>query len=228
MSVLAFVAAERRELNGILNRASRQETLRWPVEFAKEFFLNGQAAVAVANGPGPKLAGCALDAIRERREIRGIVSVGYCGALRPELGASDIAVATRVNNRDARAPKVSRRFAAGLVVSADRVVTSAEEKSGLARTGAIAVEMEAEALAERAESWGVPFYCVRVVTDTATETFPLDFNALRDADGRFNRSRIVLAAMRHPGMLVPQLLKLDRRCRDASIFLGDFIADCRF
>jgi hypothetical protein len=228
MSVLAFVAAERRELEGILSRASSQGTLRWPVEFAREFVLNGQAAIAVANGPGPKLAGFALDAIRERREIRGVVSVGYCGALKPGLDASDIAVATRVNNRGARAPEVSRAFAAGPVVSADRVVTSAEEKSGLARTGAIAVEMEAEALAERAESWGVPFYCVRVVTDTAGETLPLDFNALRDADGRFRRSRVVLAAMRHPGVLVPQLLKLDRRCREASVLLGDFIADCRF
>ncbi|MGA2182058.1 MAG: hypothetical protein ABSH47_03450 [Bryobacteraceae bacterium] len=228
MSVLAFVAAERRELDGILSRAAGLASLRWPVEFAREFVLNGQAAIAVANGPGPKLAGCALDAIRERREIRGVVSVGYCGALMPGLDANDITVATRVNNRSARTPEVSRRFAAGLVLSADRVVTSVEEKSGLARTGAIAVEMEAEALAERAESWGVPFYCVRIVTDTAAEVLPLDFNALRDADGRFRRSRILLAALRRPGVLVPRLMRLDRRCRDASVVLGDFIADCRF
>jgi adenosylhomocysteine nucleosidase len=228
MSVLAFVAAERRELEGILNRATRIESLRWPVEFAREFVLNGQAAIAVANGPGPKLAGYALDAIRERREIRGVVSVGYCGALKPGLDANEIAVATKVNSRDARAPEVSRAFTAGPVLSADRVVTSVEEKSGLARTGAIAVEMEAEALAERAESWGVPFYCVRIVTDTASEALPLDFNTLRDADGRFSRSRVLLAALRRPGVLVPQLMRLDRRCRDASAVLGEFIADCRF
>jgi adenosylhomocysteine nucleosidase len=228
MSVLAFVAAERRELEGILNRATRIESLRWPVEFAREFVVNGQAAIAVANGPGPKLAGFALDAIRERREIRGVVSVGYCGALKPGLDANEIAVATKVNSRDARTPEVSRAFTAGPVFSADRVVTSVEEKSGLARTGAIAVEMEAEALAERAESWGVPFYCVRIVTDTASEAFPLDFNKLRDADGRFSRSRVLLAALRRPGVLVPQLMRLDRRCRDASVVLGEFIADCRF
>ncbi len=228
MSVLAFVAAERRELDGILGRAAGLTPLRWPVEFAREFVLNGQASIAVANGPGPKLAGCALDAIRERREIRGVVSVGYCGALKPGLDANGIAVATRVNNHGARAPEVSRAFTAGPVLSADRVVTSVEEKSGLARTGAIAVEMEAEALAERAESWGVPFYCVRIVTDTAAEAFPLDFNAWRDADGRFRRSRILLAALRRPGVLVPQLMRLDRRCRDASAVLGDFIANCRF
>lgn len=226
--MLAFVAAERRELDGILGRASNVSAMRWPVEFAAEFVLSGHAAVAAANGPGPKLAGCALDAIRERREIRGIVSVGYCGALKPGLGANDIAVATRVNHRGATAPEVAREFAAGPVLSADHVVTSVEEKSGLARTGAIAVEMEAEALAERAESWGVPFYCVRIVTDAADEALPLDFNALRDGDGRFRRSRILLAALRRPGVLVPQLMRLERRCRDASAVLGDFIADCRF
>jgi hypothetical protein len=228
MSVLAFVAAERRELDGILSRAASLAPLRWPVEFAREFVLNGQSAIAVANGPGPKLAGCALDAIRERREIRGVVSVGYCGALKPGLDANGIAVATRVNNRCARTPEVSRAFTAGPVLSADHVVTSVAEKSGLARTGAIAVEMEAEALAERAESWGVPFYCVRVVTDTAAEALPLDFNALRDAGGRFRRWCILLAALRRPAVLAPRLVRLDRRCRDASAALGDFIADCRF
>ena len=228
MKVLAFIAAEKRELDGILSRATALETLRWPVAFARGFRLNGQGAVAVANGPGPKLAGCALDVIRERRKIRGVVSVGYCGALKPGLDAKEIAVATRVNGRNALTPAVSRAFTAGPVLSADRVVTSVEEKARLARTGAIAVEMEAGALAERAEAWGVPFYCVRIVTDTASEAFSLDFNLLRDADGRFRRSRILLAALRKPGVLLPQLMRLNRRCRDASAMLGDFIADCRF
>jgi len=88
--------------------------------------------------------------------------------------------------------------------------------------------MEAAALAERAESWGVPFYCVRIVTDTASEALPVDFNAYRDADGRFSRSRILLAALRRPGVLVPRLMQFNRRCRDASAVLGDFVASCRF
>ena len=115
MNELAIVAAERRELEGILSRASRVEVFRWPVEFARGFVLNGQAAIAVANGPGPRLAGSALDAIRERREIRGVVSVGYCGGLKPGLGAGEIAVATRVNGHSARVPEVSRVFTAGPV-----------------------------------------------------------------------------------------------------------------
>ncbi len=227
-AVLAFVAAESRELDGILQVWPAVRTLRWPVQFAREFVFRDQLAVAVANGPGFPLAGAALDAVRERRNIRGVVSVGYCGALRGSLQRNDIVIATHINHRIVRAPMVQRPFVPGPVASDDHVVVSANEKSRLASSGAIAAEMEADALCRRAEEWGVPFYCVRVVTDTADEDFPLDFNRLRDADGRFSRSRILLAALRRPGSLVPALLTFDRRCRSASAALGEFIADCRF
>lgn len=226
--MLAFVAAESRELDGILRARSALQTLRWPVQFAKEFVFRDQPAIAVANGPGFPLAGAALDAVRERRNIRGVVSVGYCGALRENLQRNDIVIATHINHRTARTPMVQRPFVRGPVASDDHVVTSAGEKFRLAASGAVAAEMEADALCRRAEEWGVPFYCVRVVTDTADEELPLDFNRLRDADGRFSRSRILLAALRRPGSLVPVLLRFDRRCRSASAALGEFIADCRF
>jgi len=88
--------------------------------------------------------------------------------------------------------------------------------------------MEAAAVAERARQWNIPFYCIRVVTDTAWESFPLDFNRMRDASGRFSRSKIIAAACRKPVAVFPELMKLDRRCKDAAEALGDFIAGCRF
>jgi nucleoside phosphorylase len=226
--VLAFVAAESRELVGILQCAAACNVLRWPVQFAREFVFNGQPAVGVANGPGFPLAGAALDTVRERRNIRGVVSVGYCGALRRGLERNDIVIATEINSQTVQTPFSERPFIPGAVLSDDHVVVSSGEKSRLALSGAIAAEMEAEALRQRAEAWGVPFYCIRVVTDTADEELPLDFNRLRDADGRFSRSRILLAALRRPGVLAPKLLRFDRRCRSASAALGEFIADCRF
>jgi len=42
------------------------------------------------------------------------------------------------------------------------------EKADLRLTGADAVEMEAAAVAAKATEWNIPFYCVRVVTDTLT------------------------------------------------------------
>lgn len=228
VGVLAFIAAESRELSGLLAHATELRRLELGVAFGRGFRLHGRAAVAVANGPGPDLAGRALDVVRGRYELDAVISIGYCGALDAALGPNDVVVGAAVNGVAARCPGAARRHASGAVLSADRVVVSAEEKQKLQGTGAIAVEMEAAALATRAQEWGVPFYCVRVVTDTAAESLPLDFNTCRASDGRFSRSRIVLAALRRPGLVFPELMKFERRCRTASEALGDFVADCRF
>ena len=58
--------------------------------------------------------------------------------------------------------------------------------------------MEAGAVAERAEHFNIPFYAIRVVTDAADENLPMDFNQVRDAEGRFDRLRILAAASRQP------------------------------
>jgi hypothetical protein len=86
--------------------------------------------------------------------------------------------------------------------------------------------MESAAVAAKAREWGVPFRCIKVVSDIAQEDMPLDFNRYRDSAGRFSRSRIALAAMRHPFTAIPKLLRLDRNCRHAAEKLGEFFADC--
>src|SRR5579884_3878588 len=179
LGVLAFVAAESREVTGLLARAARVRRVDLGVDFGREFELNARPAVVVANGPGPELAGAALDAVRGRYELDAVVSMGYCGALDEGLAANDIVVGTAVNDARAICPTTDRVHASGVVFSSDRVLVSAEEKRELQQTGAIAVEMEAAALAGRAQRWGIPFYCVRVVTDTALESLPIDFNACR-------------------------------------------------
>jgi hypothetical protein len=65
------------------------------------------------------------------------------------------------------------------------------------------------------------------VSDVAGEDLPLDFNRYRDADGRFNRARIALAAMGRPFSVLPGLLRLDRNCRRAAERLGEFLANCQ-
>ena len=73
------------------------------------------------------------------------------------------------------------------------------KKPNSAQTGADAVEMEAAGVAAtRRSEWSIPFYCVRVVTDTADETFRWISIRLRDPDGRFSRSKILAAALRSP------------------------------
>jgi adenosylhomocysteine nucleosidase len=224
--LLVFVAAERRELEGLLRHVEGAAKPDWPVDFARIGRLNGREVALVANGPGPKLAGDAVDAVGKREAL---ISIGFCGGLVPALGVCDIVAATEVlGSGPARLPVTSRAFKSGPLLSIDRVISSSAEKTDLGKSGASAVEMEAAAVAARAHRWNIPFYAVRVVTDTCAETFPLDFNHMRHAEGRFSRGRILRAALRRPFAVIPQLIQLNQTTKRASRALGDFLADSRF
>ncbi len=226
--MLLFVAAERRELQGLLRHVKGARKVDWPLDFARVGGLNGERVALVANGPGPGLAGRAVDIVRGRESVDGLVSVGFCGALERSLAACDIFVATEVIGAGpSSAPQTKRAFKRGRLLSLDRVIGSSSEKAELA-VRADAVEMEAAAVAERAARWNIPFYAVRVITDTAQEDLPLDFNPTRSAAGHFSRTKILVAALRKPVAVLPELMKLNQRTKRAALALGDFLADARY
>lgn len=231
-----MVAAERRELSGILRLLGKRAKVHLPIDFAEEGEREGRKFLLVANGAGPNLAGRAADLASSFTSFDAMVSTGFCGALDPGLRAGEIVVADCVQAGERCFPAavpscisaISTNFRRGAVVSQDRIAQTIEEKRQLRSSGAAAVEMEAAAVAERAGRAGVPFFCVRAVSDTAQEGFDLDFNAMRDAQGRFRVSRILLAALARPFRLIPQLVRLQRQSALAARNLGDFFADCRF
>ena len=228
--LVVFVAAEKREFAGLIAHADRPTKIHWPLEFVRTAIWNGEPALLVANGPGPQLAGRGVDIVAARQPVAALISVGFCGALDTRFRRGDIFVATEVLGiGPALFPDgASKAYHTGILISADRVAITPAEKAELRRTGASAVDMEAAAVAARAKQQGIPFYSIRVVTDTANEALPLDFNCMRDADGRFSRGRILAAACRRPAILFPELLRLNNTCKSAAKALGDFIADCRF
>ena len=208
MQTWLVVAAEAREFAGILKRAGAGKKLDWPgAAFAREIAWRGNRWLLVANGPGARLV---TQAIGSRREVDGIMSIGFCGALDPALRVGDI-------------------VSGGRILTTDRVaVTAAEKRSLREQTGAVAVEMEAAAVEAKAREWGVAFRSVKVVSDAAADDLPLDFNQYRDREGRFSRGRIALAALARPLRAIPGLLRLDRDCRVAAEKLGEFLANGKF
>jgi len=213
-----MVAAEAREFEGILKRASNVRPLPWPgAEFSREIVSKNRRWLLVANGPGPKLVD---NALQSKPNVDRVVSIGFCGALDPALRIGDIVVSGEVPE------ELGASFVQGDVLSVDRVAITAVEKGELrASTQAAVVEMESAAVARKAREWKMPFGCVRAVSDVADENLPLDFNRYRDADGRFSRMRIALAAMGHPFTVLPGLIRLDRNCRLAAERLGEFLAN---
>jgi adenosylhomocysteine nucleosidase len=186
----------------------------------------GITFVKVANGPGPRLAGAGMDAVQA--PVDAVVSSGLCGAVDPRLRLGDIFVATEVNGEPVGIPRCRRPYQLGRMGSSDRVAGTAAERRRLAATGVHAVDMESAEVLWRARKLGVPFFCIRAVSDEAHEDWNVDLNAARGEDGRFGIAHILAQAARRPVTVVPELLRLRRNAALAARRLGEFLADCDF
>jgi nucleoside phosphorylase len=220
-----IVAAERLELRGILRLCSSARREPVPAAAVWSGQLSGNHVWLAAAGAGPRLAARAADAPRQSFDV--VVSTGLCGALDPALHFLDVFAATRVNDLPALMPHTHLPFESGPLLSTDRFIGSAEERLQLSRSGARAVEMEAAAVAEFAAARHAAFYCIRAVSDIAAESFRIDFNSARGAEGGFSRSRIALQVIRRP-LAAGELIAWAHRGRRASDRLGEFLANCRF
>jgi adenosylhomocysteine nucleosidase len=219
-----MLASEAREFAGILRRAERVSRLSWPgIAFVREISWRAGRWLLAANGPGRDLAGRVLVA---NPGVEGLASIGFCGALDPALRIGDIVIGG--DEPGGVAGRVKVPYRRGTILCVDRVaITSAEKRQLRESSGAAAIDMESSMVESKAREWGVPFWCARAVSDTATEDLPLDFNLYRDQDGRFSRGRIATAALGRPLSVLPGLMRFDRNCRRAAESLGEFLADCQ-
>jgi hypothetical protein len=90
------------------------------------------------------------------------------------------------------------------------------------QTQADAVEMESGIIRSLCRAHAIPSATVRVITDTAEEDLPLDFNALLTADRRIHPGRLAVEILRSPCSL-GELLRLRRRCVSAAARLSEVL-----
>lgn len=172
-----------------------------------------------------------------------VLICGYAGGLNPECEPGDIVVAEQVIDNitgrgvsrvDSALFRTAESICAsallgdfavwrGTLVTTERVLTQSAEKHALiAKTPAVAVDMETAAIARIAHERKVPWLSVRVITDGLNDTLPFDFNALADEDGNVNRGRVVCAALTHPWK-IPALIRLGTRSSLAANNLATFL-----
>lgn len=227
-----LVGAEAREFSGVLKFCRKVRPLGWPVRWSRVALMNGREVLLAANGAGAARAAAAVEAAHAAGNLDLICSMGFCGALEDNMRIGDIFVAERVQADGAEyaaaKPETSRPHHTGVLASIHHVAQTADEKAALRRRGASAVEMEAAGAAATAAGFGLPFYCVRSVTDLAGESFRLDLNSALRSDGKFATMQLIAASCRRPLTLLPELLRLGRRSYTAARTLGEFLADCRF
>lgn len=239
MAIL-YVASLAMELEPFAALLTGVRKLKWPIDYAFEGVWEGRRVMLAANGTGPRLAAQAVEiAIRavtgaelSSSKLEAVISTGFCGALDPHLREGQIFIATEVldlttsSTFECGTLDADTSFASGVLVSQDRVANGNTEKQQLRDLGAIAVDMEAGGVAARAKRAGLPFYSIKVISDRADESFPLDINSMRTPEGRIRRVKIGIHALTHP-RLFPELLHWKRRSRVAAKALGGFLVSCR-
>jgi adenosylhomocysteine nucleosidase len=192
--------------------------------------LPGQGLHIHVSGPGPARA-----AATARRAIeagaRALVAWGFAGGLGEGVASGTVHLPSRIVSEDGEwyadpdwrrrlAGALSRRFDLidAVLYSADRVLTTAEDKVALAaRTGARAVDMESAAVAEVAAAAGLPFVALRVIADGPDEALPDNVEALVTEGGR-PRYRGLAGVIVSPRRL-PLLIRLARRSQGARRIL---------
>jgi nucleoside phosphorylase len=227
--MLLFVAADPRECAGLVSHWQDVRAVSLPVMWARKGRSKSGDVMAIANGAG---ADRAFAAVLVAPKPSAVCNIGFCGALDETLAVGDIVVADEVRDEthayETLVPGSTKAARTGAVVSIQHIAQTAVEKRNLRATGASIVEMEASGVARAAEDLGLPFYCVRAVSDLADEDFINDFNAALMPDGRFSTLRLIAGALGSPRKRFGELLRLERRTTVASKNLGDFLVDCTF
>jgi adenosylhomocysteine nucleosidase len=168
----------------------------------------------LVTGIGAKNAEAAVRAALAETKPAFVLTCGYAGALAPKLHIGEVVFATDDPLLNQRLLAAGARPA--VFHCAERVIPTAAEKQALRQTsGADAVEMESEPIRRLCHERGIPSATVRVISDTADEDLPLDFNRLMTENQRLSPAKVAAAVMQSPRK-IPALLHLQKQTRLAG------------
>lgn len=155
-----------------------------------------------------------------------VLTCGFAGGLNPDLKIGDVVFECGMRNAECGIGG-ERLLAAGAKSAkffcADRIATTVAEKQALrAETGADVVEMESAAIHAVCAEKNIPCVTVRVISDTADEALPLDFNALAKPDKSLDFGKLAWAIAKSPGK-IGTLIGLQRKTRLAALRLAEVL-----
>jgi adenosylhomocysteine nucleosidase len=146
-----------------------------------------------------------------------VLSTGCAGALGSDIPLGDVVVADAVVDASGRDRGTSAEWreryhraslAAGLASHGGRILTSEvmlldpeSKRHAAEKSGALAVEMEAAALADSCLSKGVEFCAARVILDAADVPLAPELPTLMNPDGTACTSALLRALVRRPALL---------------------------
>jgi adenosylhomocysteine nucleosidase len=244
--MLALLGAFGQEIAGLRRQMAIEEVVASPVCKVYRGQLRGKACLLVQTGIGRRRAEKATGFVLERFPVTAVVSLGFAGALTPDLRIGDVVVCATVRRasgfgkdegkEEAYAADASllglassvagdgsTRSLAGTCVTTPGVVSGAQAKQELSREfPAQIVDMESYWVAMMASSRRVPFIAIRSTSDTLQDDLRAVDHIL-DSEGRVLWKRVVPYFLQHPHHL-PSMFTAFRNMRRAERNLTAFIS----
>lgn len=171
--------------------------------------LNGRAVSLLHTGVGEKTTRTRMADFFRTQQPRLLISAGFAGALDQRLGVGDVFVGENFSDaelaRQSKWPRV-------ILATIPRVIETLREREFFAReSGAAAVDMETEWIAEACRAAAVPLFSLRVISDSPTDPLPAPARVLFDLERqRTPALKLIGHLVRHPAA-VPSLLRFARR-----------------
>ncbi|HEX4284432.1 MAG TPA: hypothetical protein VHZ28_05030 [Terracidiphilus sp.] len=172
--------------------------------------------VAACAGAGQSAATRAFAAVEEDAPIDLVFSLGWAGAL-----TRDLAPGLAHNLAGVIDVRTGERFQCDAdagplwLATSPKVADEVEKRRlALAYPAAALVDMEAAAIARLAQMRGIPFYCIKGVSDGLDAKLP-DFNQFLAPDGHFHLSKFVVSSLLRPSYW-PALVRMGENSRKAS------------
>ena len=245
--MIALLGAFGQEIAGLRRQMAVEEAVANPVCRVYRGRLGGKACLIVQTGIGRQRAEKATGFVLDRYPVTALISLGFAGALTPDLRIGDVVVCSAVHRAsgfgndereaapyaaDTRLlalasggpPSATTRFSLGTTVSVPRVVSGARAKQELSREfQAQIADMESYWIAGVAFTRRVPFIAIRSISDTLHDDLRAVDHIL-DAEGRVLWRRVAPYFLLHPHHL-PGMFTALRNMQRAEKTLTAFISD---
>ncbi len=153
-----------------------------------------------------------------------VLTCGFAGGLNPDLKLGEVVFELSTHNIQLSTRLLAAGAKPATFFCADRIATTVAEKTKLRyETRADAVEMESAAIHAVCAEKNIPCATVRVISDTANEDLPLDFNALAKPDKSLDFVKLFLVIAKSPGK-VGALMELQKKTNFAAESLARVLA----
>jgi adenosylhomocysteine nucleosidase len=185
---------------------------------------NGKEVMLVITGMGRERAERAAQMVLQSNRVKLLVSLGFAGALNPELAGGDIILCSGIYCQNGNGNKMASHipgtdngihnllcralesepvnFRTGEIVSVMQPMQTAEERAALRQEfNAEIVDMESYWIASIAAQRQVPFLALRAVSDTVDDSFP-PIEQIVDIEGNLLPGKAALHFLSHPWHLI--------------------------